>query len=248
MNLIKKYYDPLIILLALLSISLVILDTTNYISLVLSPYKELDILILIIFAIDYFTRLLLSRNKLNFIKRNVFDLVAIIPFSSFFYYFRIARIFRITRLSRLSRLNRFSKILRLTKIAAITGKASKHLKKFLKTNGFIYMIYTASTVLLIGASIYSITENTNFSDSLWWAFVTATTVGYGDISPSTTIGRITAVILMLTGIGLFGTLTSTITSFFMNDEDESIKEQNLEIKELNKKISYLLEKLDDKNF
>ena len=59
-------------------------------------------------------------------------------------------------------------------------------------------------------------EGMSISDGLWWAFVTATTVGYGDISPASPTGRLVAMALMLVGIGLIGSLTSTITSFFFN--------------------------------
>jgi len=56
----------------------------------------------------------------------------------------------------------------------------------------------------------------SFDDALWWSFVTATTVGYGDISPVTTPGRIIAAILMLTGIGFIGMLTGVISTFFIS--------------------------------
>ncbi|OJF92821.1 hypothetical protein AX762_09560 [Alkalibacterium sp. 20] len=121
---------------------------------------------------------------------------------------------------------------------------TKHIKVFFQTNGFVYMMYVAGVIMLIGATVYSVVENINFIDSLWWAFVTSTTVGYGDIVPYTNIGRLIAVVLMLTGIGIFGALTSTITSFFMNNNDDKIENQNMEIKELNIKITQLLEKMD----
>lgn len=107
------------------------------------------------------------------------------------------------------------------------------------------MVYASGTILLLGATVYSIAEIVNFIDSLWWAFVTSTTVGYGDISPVSGIGRLTAMVLMLTGIGMFGALTSTITSFFIISEEEEEPEQNDEIKELNQKISKLLVKIEE---
>lgn len=56
-------------------------------------------------------------------------------------------------------------------------------------------------------------------DGIWWSFVTATTVGYGDISPDTPIGRIIASVLMILGIGLISSLTSTITACFFQKHE-----------------------------
>jgi voltage-gated potassium channel len=69
----------------------------------------------------------------------------------------------------------------------------------------------------------------SFQDGLWLAFVTATTVDYGDISPKTTYGRAIAIVLMIVGIGLAGSLTSTITSYFINNKKQrTVKEDILE--------------------
>ena len=64
----------------------------------------------------------------------------------------------------------------------------------------------------------------NFSDGLWWAFTTITTVGYGDRYPTTTEGRILAVCLMILGISLLGVVSATIAAWFvrlMQNEDRS---------------------------
>ncbi|MCC5889411.1 MAG: ion transporter [Alkalibacterium sp.] len=242
MTALKKYYDPIIIILATFSVSLVILDSLALIDLTLSPVREIDILILLLFTTDYIYRLFQSDQKGHFFKNNIMDLIAIIPFHSVFAVFRMARLFRIARLTRLSRTMR---MFRLTRVVGLIGKATKHIRKFFNTNGFAYMVYASGTVLLLGATVYSIAENVNFIDSLWWAFVTSTTVGYGDISPVSAVGRITAMVLMLTGIGMFGALTSTITSFFIISEDENEDTQHAEIKELNQKIGQLLVKIEN---
>jgi len=70
-----------------------------------------------------------------------------------------------------------------------------------------------------------------FSDALWWAATTVTTVGYGDRYPVTGTGRLVAVALMLVGISLLGLVTASVAAFFVSatrkavaDEDEDIRE------------------------
>jgi voltage-gated potassium channel len=57
-----------------------------------------------------------------------------------------------------------------------------------------------------------------YGDALWWSAVTITTVGYGDLVPQTALGRITAVVLMIAGLGLLGTLAGSLAAFFRLDE------------------------------
>jgi Ion channel len=60
-----------------------------------------------------------------------------------------------------------------------------------------------------------------YGDGIWWAIVTASTVGYGDISPSTPAGRLIAVALMLVGIGLMSTLAASITAHFVQETENA---------------------------
>ena len=69
--------------------------------------------------------------------------------------------------------------------------------------------------IITGGILIHYAEGMEYGDGIWWAFVTATTVGYGDISPDAAYGRLIAMALMLVGIGLIGSLTSTLTSFFL---------------------------------
>ena len=82
----------------------------------------------------------------------------------------------------------------------------------------------------------------NFSESIWWAVVTVTTVGYGDVVPVTAAGRGVAFILMLGGIALFGALTANVASFLVKSEDPNvaqIKELTSEIRALRAEVSQL---------
>lgn len=76
-------------------------------------------------------------------------------------------------------------------------------------------------------------------DAIWWSVATITTVGYGDVYPVTTEGRILAMVLMISGIGLFGILSGLAASFFVGPKQQSIvHEEN--------KILARLEKLEEK--
>ena len=84
-------------------------------------------------------------------------------------------------------------------------------------------------------------------DALWWTIVTITTVGYGDFYPVTSLGRGVAVVLMVTGIGTFGTFTAYIASFFAETENTEDEKRDLrvleEIKKLNERLDGIEEKL-----
>ena len=78
----------------------------------------------------------------------------------------------------------------------------------------LYYIFSSNSCIILFSSILSVVEEKSFSDSLWWALVTVTTVGYGDIVPVSLFGKWIAVLLMLVGIGTIGMLTSALTNFF----------------------------------
>ncbi|WP_421000539.1 ion transporter [Carnobacterium maltaromaticum] len=230
----KKIYNYSIVVLASISIILVILDFSNIINVTHQPFYFIDNSILIIFTIDYIIRLFKSENRINFFKSNIFDLLAIIPFDSIFSVFRVARIFRLAKIARLAR---------LTRVIALLGRITKNIKSFLDTNGFLKVIYISLTLIIISSLTYSYAENVSYIDAVWWALVTATTVGYGDISPTTGLGKIAAILLMFLGIGFIGMLTSTITDFINKDKIEENKKIDLlvkKIEDLEKKIDQLI--------
>lgn len=203
----KILYEVSMSILAITAVILALLDLTKGL---LSWQIIIDNIILMIFVLDYFIRLFLSSDKKLFIKDNVLDLIAIIPFNSVF------RAFRIFKLGKLVRLMKLTKLTKLTRFFAYLFRFLDKIKSFIDTNGFKYMLLITAFFIGVGGVLIHYAEGMSISDGLWWAFVTATTVGYGDISPASPTGRLVAMALMLVGIGLIGSLTSTITSFFFN--------------------------------
>lgn len=141
-------------------------------------------------------------------------------------------LFRATRLFRLTKLLKFIKFVRFIRLFAFIKRFHSSINKFLHTNGFIYALYITLFTILTGSTVIYLVEKgqsvTTFGDALWWSFVTATTVGYGDISPKTGMGRVVASILMLVGIGFIGMLTGTIATYFINSRVEETKEEKQE--------------------
>ncbi|HIY92707.1 potassium channel family protein [Companilactobacillus sp. HBUAS56275] len=204
-------YYFVIVLAGLLSLIILVLSYIPHFNISRSPYIEIDIGTLLIFCFDYFGRLYLAKNKSDFFRHNILDLLAILPFNTIFNVFRVFRVVNVLR---------FAKVFTLIRFIGTAGKMQKNAKKFLRINGFIYLIIICGIVLVTAAISYSLAENVSLSNSFWWAIVTASTVGYGDVAPTTLVGRISAVSLMIIGIGFIGTLTSTITNYFTQETSE----------------------------
>lgn len=216
----KTVYEVFITVLALVSIIFAILDISGKIPISEKPFKQIDTAILLIFVVDYSVRFFIAEDRKAFFRNNIPDLLAIIPFNSMFSAFRVFRVFRLAKASRIL------KITRLLRAGAFIAKIRHMISGVLKTNGLIYLLFVNGALILASSLIIMNAEGMTFQDALWWSIVTCTTVGYGDLSPSTVYGRITAVVLMIFGIGLIGMLTGSITTYFTSRHEEAEREND----------------------
>lgn len=171
------------------------------------PYaQQLDTLIWVIFVIDYGVRLWKADDKKKFVKTNIFSLIALIPLDSLYRSFRIIEFFRVFRLG------------------VYVYRYARPLFMVIHTNGLSKMLIFTLVMIVSGATVVEVVEPEihSLTDGLWWAMVTTTTVGYGDISPKTGVGRIVAVILMLVGIGTIGMISGTITTHFLTKKEPAL--------------------------
>ena len=111
-----------------------------------------------------------------------------------------------------------------------------------------FLLVYAMGLVIIAATVVTSVETTSdsqitsFEDALWWSMVTVTTVGYGDMTPVTPIGRAIAMVLMLVGIGLFGGLTANMASLLLKAEEiteGTVIELVVEIRSLREAVSQL---------
>jgi voltage-gated potassium channel len=114
--------------------------------------------------------------------------------------------------------------------------------------GAVSIVYASSLAILDAERGAPHSTINTFSDALWWAMTTVTTVGYGDLSPVTGTGRIVAVALMIGGITLLGTVTATLASWIVqrvSEEDTASHTATaVEINELREEIRQLAASLD----
>jgi voltage-gated potassium channel len=84
----------------------------------------------------------------------------------------------------------------------------------------IFVAYISAVQITISERSLEGSNIKNFGDGLWWAITTVTTVGYGDRYPTTTEGRLLAVVLMIMGISLMGVITATVAAWFIKVSQE----------------------------
>ncbi|MFZ0090683.1 MAG: potassium channel family protein [Solirubrobacteraceae bacterium] len=100
-------------------------------------------------------------------------------------------------------------------------------------------------VTLVGGVLIRFADHKHFSgigQGLWWAVQTVTTVGYGDLVPTNTIGRIVATFVMITGIGFLTVITATITSTFVEQGRRRLDRSRTDV--LSAKLDEISERLD----
>jgi voltage-gated potassium channel len=171
--------------------------------------KFVDDFVCVVFLIEFIVRFIKAESKWKFMKWGWIDLISSIPTLE---YLRFGRIFRLIRLLRIIRAIRSMKEL------------VHHFRKN-RVESTVSSMFILAVLLLIFSSITILkaedVPNGNIKtagDALWWAFGTITTIGYGDLYPVTTYGRIVACVLIMFGVGLFGTLSGLITSWFIGQK------------------------------
>ena len=124
-------------------------------------------------------------------------------------------------------------------------------KSIFNSKGLRFIVYATIAIVLFFGFLFYISEPDvqSYSDGLWWALVTITTVGYGDITPLTNLGRIIASSLMIMGIGFIATITAAVSSYFIssfNDKELTINELGDKLDKLEEEIKSLKKEINDK--
>ncbi|MBC7947421.1 MAG: ion transporter [Chitinophagaceae bacterium] len=209
-----KVFDVVLLFSILLSILVVMLDSVESLH---SKYGQVFFVIewgfTILFTIEYILRLLAVRRPIHYMFSflGIIDLLSIIPmYLSIF--LAGAQSLLVLRALRLLRIFRIFKLTHFLSEMSFLGTALKSSAKKIS----IFMLVVLALVVILGSVMYLIESKENgfgsIPDSIYWAIVTITTVGYGDISPVTPMGKFIASIIMLLGYGIIAVPTGIITT------------------------------------
>ena len=188
-----------------------------------------------IFLLDFIICFGRAPHKLRFMTWGWIDLLSSIPAIDVLQAGRIVRVIRILR------------VLRGVRLARILAKYLQHHR----ADGTFLAVIFISLLLLFLSSVAILrveqADDSNIktpSDALWWATETMTTVGYGDKYPVTTLGRIIAGVLMIGGVGLFGTLSGSVASWILNPVEQR---QEIDLDAIQSELMAIHRRLDEVN-
>jgi voltage-gated potassium channel len=170
--------------------------------------------ICIFFFVEFFVRLYKAERKLDFLKWGWIDLLASIPNID---YLRAGRALRLVRIIRILR------AFRSTKHIVSHVFRNRAQSAFGAVGLLALLLIICSSIAILQLETDASSNIKTAEDAIWWSYVTITTVGYGDKFPVTTEGRIVGVILMTAGVGIFGTFTGFVSSWFLAKGDVGVK-------------------------
>lgn len=119
------------------------------------------------------------------------------------------------------RLARLVRLVRLLRLGTVAGRALQAERALTSEAIFRFVGLITLLVVVVAGAVQSLVDNHDFPtvwDGIWWAVVTVTTVGYGDLYPKSVEGRIIAMVVMLFGIGFLSVLTATVASRFVKTD------------------------------
>ena len=187
----------------------------------LSIVYVFDLLVVIILAVDFSNRAIKSKQGLKYVLRHWYELPAMIPL----FIFSVIEGFE----------NSIVAILRLIRLIRLIQLFFRSLRALHGKNKFAYIILFSFSSISIGAVLGYLFESpnpdsniNNIGDAFWWAIATVTTVGYGDVYPVTTEGKIVGSLLMIVGIAILWVFISTVGIALRDHKIENMEKMTLE--------------------
>jgi voltage-gated potassium channel len=207
----------------LISILIIILESVPWMNDRFGTYfKVAEWILIILFTLEYFVRVWVIKKKAGYIF-SFFGLVDLLSIGSFYLsiFFPGSRPLLMLRAIRLLRIFRIYQLTHYLSESAILGKAMiRSLKRIT-----VFLSVLIVIVVILGTIMYVVEHGENgfetIPKSIYWAIVTITTVGYGDITPVTIMGKMIASIIMMLGYAIIAVPTGIVTVELSKEKEES---------------------------
>jgi voltage-gated potassium channel len=192
----------------------------------------------VVFLVDFGVKFAIAPAKLPFLKKNWLTLLSLaVP---------ALRVFRLLRVARLIRFARMGRNLRLLRVVSSFNRGMKSLQHSLGRKGVGYVLALTVLVVVLGAAGMLAFEKDvpepggihDYGTALWWTAMMATTMG-SQYWPQTSEGRILALLLAIYAFAIFGYITATVASFFVDRETQAAGKAGTEMKALSAQIESL---------
>lgn len=214
----NKIFEKFIYYTIILNLSAMVIESEPSVNENIRYYlNKFELFSIIIFSLEYLIRTFESikhKLKYNFSFFGIIDLLAILPF-----YFptalgidgRFIRVFRLFRVSRILKLGRFSKSFDLLSKGISNVKNELYLTFFI---AFVMLFFSAAGIYYLENPVQP-EHFTSIKESFWWAVASLTGVGFEEIFPLTTVGKVFGTLISLVGVGVVAVPTGIISASFV---------------------------------
>jgi len=230
----SRFLDLFLIALILLNVTAVVLETIGTLYQSYKPWFDaLELLTVLVFTVEYLLRMwsctadhryrhaLFGRLRFACTPLALFDLLAILPFwlTLAGVDARIVRLVRVLRIFRIAKLSRYSHAIQALGQVFVAKREELLVTVVL----MLVLLVIASTLMYYAEHDAQPEAFSSIPAAMWWAVATLTTVGYGDVYPITTLGRLLGAVIAVLGIGMFALPTGVLGAAFLEEIEKRRK-------------------------
>lgn len=217
-----KLFDICLLILIVISTIIVMMESVRTFDAKLhSLFVILEIVITAVFTVEYVLRIMTIKNKKDYIFSffGIIDFLSILPFYLSLFV-PITKYFLIIRMLRMLRIFRILNLMDFMNDGYFIVRALKNSSRKI----YIFLLFLMIFSVIVGSMMFMVEGHRegfeSIPQSVYWAVVTVTTVGYGDVSPGTPLGKFLSVLLMLAGYSIIAVPTGIVTAEMRNKRQE----------------------------
>ena len=222
-RILKRRMSPLVVMAAVGVIPLLVMEEQLTSSTAVFWLGVMDWAIWGVFAVELAVMLAVTPNRKAYLRCAWLDVVIVLATIPLLPYLLAS-----LRIARLGRFVEVMRLLRLLRLAALANRAGALIQRVFGTSGLGWLLSGLIVLVVVSGTLFSfLEEGRNVPEGIWWAIVTATTVGYGDVVPASGLGRLVATVLMIAGISFIALLSAATAARLVELETEEGHEELL---------------------